>query len=273
MNNLLFPADFFQKIKQKIVKPQKYQFEMLVNFIICGTQKGGTSALDSYLREHEDICMAKKKEVHFFDRDHNFKNKDTDYSIYHSSFSPNSTNRLIGEATPIYMYWPDTARRIWEYNPNMKLIVLLRNPIERAYSHWNMERNNNNEHLSFWDALRKENERCSEISSNQQRRFSYINRGFYSEQLKRLWKYFPISNTLILKSEYLKNEPVEALKDVCDFFEVKYFESLEVKIVNKTQYKSKISFQERKYLQDIFKDEIHNLERLLGWDCSEWLSE
>ena len=65
------------------------------------------------------------------------------------------------------MYWHNAPRRIWQYNPDIKLIVILRNPIERAYSHWNMERSRNAEKLSFFDAIQSERDRCQEALSYQ----------------------------------------------------------------------------------------------------------
>ena len=246
----------------------------LVDFIICGAQKSGTTALDSYLREHPDICMAENKEVHFFDNESFFESSKPDYKKYHSSFRPNlSQHDLVGEATPIYMYWKDAAKRIWEYNPNMKLIVLLRNPIERAYSHWNMERSRNAENLSFIDAIRSERKRCREALPLQHRVYSYIDRGYYLEQLRRLWHYFSKNNVLILKSDYLRNRPEETLKEVCKFLDVNNFESVDAKDVHSRQYLSKMSDKEKKYLKYVFEYEIKGIERELGWDCSDWLNE
>lgn len=183
-----------------------------VGFVIAGTQKGGTSALDAYLREHPEICMADKKEVHFFDTEKYFQKEKVDYSVYHSFFSPKSSHTLLGETTPIYMYWYDSPRRIWQYNPSMKIIVILRNPIRRAYSHWNMERDRKADTVSFWEAIQHESNRCREALPYQHRVYSYVDRGFYSEQLRRVWTYFPKNQTLILKSEDLKANPRETLE-------------------------------------------------------------
>ncbi len=247
--------------------------DRLVNFLICGTQKGGTSALDSYLRDHPEICMAIQKEVHFFDNETLFLNGSPDYSQYHAYFRPEASHRVAGEATPIYMYWHNSPRRIWEYNQNMKLIVVLRNPVDRAYSHWNMERSRNAESLPFWDAIQKEELRCKEALPYQHRVYSYIDRGFYLEQLRRLWCYFSRDNVLVLKHEYLKDHPVECLKDVCDFLEVNHFNTVNPKEVHTLPYLSKMSDKEKEYLRFIFEHEIRGIERALGWDCSDWLSE
>lgn len=246
---------------------------MKVDFLICGTQKGGTTALDAYLREHPQICMANKKEVHFFDDENNFTTQNPDYSLYHAYFSPNSVHSISGEATPIYMYWRNTPERIWQYNPDMKLIVLLRNPIERAYSHWNMERSRKAEHYSFWDAIRAEPARCREALPYQHMVYTYIDRGFYLEQLKRLWHYFPEKNVLVLKSEHLRNQPQDALKEIFGFLGVRNLGDITPKERRSTPYSSKMGNREREYLQSIFEREIRELERALGWDCSNWLAK
>jgi hypothetical protein len=264
---------FVQGMKQQEPESTGRCNDRMVNFIICGTQKGGTSALDAYLREHPALCMAEKKEVHFFDSENLFREKTPDYARYHSFFTPRATHTLLGEATPIYMYWHDAPRRIWEYNPEMKLIVVLRNPIDRAYSHWNMERSRNADTLSFWDALQKEQVRCREALPYQHRVYSYIDRGFYGEQLRRLSLYFAKDRVLILKNEHLRNQPHEALRDVCDFLEVDPFESIKTKNVHSRPYESKMTDRERTCLRFIFEHEIRGLERVLGWDCSDWLSE
>ena len=106
---------------------------MRVDFVIGGAQKGGTSALDSFLRQHPEICMpTTRKELHFFDREE----ENRDYKKYHRNFKPKKNqHRVIGEASPIYMYWETAPYRIWKYNPQMKWILALRNPVEIGRAH------------------------------------------------------------------------------------------------------------------------------------------
>lgn len=247
-------------------------FTRKVGFLICGAQKGGTTALYDYLEGHPDICMADKKEVHYFDVDH-FFNDQPDYSKYHSFFKPKRTHKILGEATPIYMYWNDAPERIFEYNPQMKIIILLRNPIERAYSHWNMERSKGLDKLPFWDAIKSEKERCRESLPFQQRVYSYIDRGFYLKQLKRVWSFFPKESVLILKSDDLKNKPDVTIDSVCGFLQVKHLDNTPVINSNSVPYESSMSEAERNYLKSIFESEIKGIERELHWDCSDWLQE
>lgn len=244
----------------------------IVNFLIVGTQKGGTSALDSYLRTHPDICMANTKEVHFFDNEKYFQKKEVDYSAYHLFFDVEKSHKMIGEATPIYMYWYDIPRRIWEYNPNMKIIVILRNPIERAYSHWNWERYREAENLPFWDAIQLEQERSREALPYQHRVYSYIDRGFYSDQLRRIWHYFPKEQTLIIKNEDLRKHTYKTMESIFTFLGVDPLPGIKEKEVNLVPYVSSMQHKERDYLQRVFKFEIRELERILGWDCCDWLA-
>src|SRR5438270_7515149 len=131
---------------------------MKVDFVIGGTQKGGTSALASFLRQHPQICMPEKKELHFFDDEENFRRRPS-YRAYHAHFQPRQDQRRCGEATPIYMYWDPAPVRIWEYNPEMKWIVILRDPAERAFSAWRMEKARERESLAFDEAIDRETER------------------------------------------------------------------------------------------------------------------
>lgn len=243
-----------------------------VDFIIAGTQKGGTTALDEYLRSHPEICMADQKEVHYFDVDENFIKTNIDYSEYHSNFFPNASQKIIGESTPIYMYWKAAPERIYNYNPNIKIILVLRNPIDRAYSHWNMECQKKRDTLSFWDAITTESERCSADFPKQHRYFSYVDRGFYSVQIERLWQYFPKQNMLILKNEDIRYEADKTLKMVCEFLGVSSFNIGKEKDVHSRKYKEKMSIKERQYLANIYSEEIKYLEKILGWDLSEWMS-
>ena len=154
------------------------------------------------------------------------------------------------------MYWFDSPRRIWEYNPNMKLIVVLRNPVDRAYSHWNMEKSRGKESLPFLEALQKEELRRKESLPYQHRVYSYIDRGFYLEQLRRLWHYFSRD---------------KCLEKVCTFLGISNFERIIPKEVHSLSYQEKIGEREKSYLLSIYEYEIKGLERMLGWDCSDWL--
>jgi len=239
---------------------------MRVDFVIGGTQKGGTSALDSFLRHHPQICMPEtRKELHFFDREAD----DTDYKKYHANFKPKQ-QRVIGEASPIYMYWETAPYRIWKYNPKMKWILALRNPVERAFSAWNMETKRGKEKLSFADAIEKEPERCREALPLQHRVYSYTDRGFYAHQVRRLFNIFGKDNCLVLLNQELRNDHKKTLRRVFEFLGVESSFVPPEASVFEQDYSIKIDNQLRSRLIDIFYFDIKELEKLLGRDLSGW---
>ena len=242
-----------------------------VNFLIVGAQKSGTTALDAYLRAHPEIAMGIEKEVHFFDNDALFSDNTIDYSIYHNAFEPRQGHVLIGESTPIYMYWHEAPKRIWQYNPDMKIIMILRNPIERAFSHWNMERSRNAETLSFWEAITSEKHRLQEVWPLQHRVYSYIDRGFYSQQLENIWRYFPKKNTLALRTEDLNYDPQNTINKLLKFLGASKQLDVKRQSVFSTPYQHSMTDRERAFLIDIFKNEIAKIEQLLDWDCRKWI--
>jgi Sulfotransferase domain len=256
-----------RRLKQLAVLRSKRR----VDFVIAGAQKGGTTALDAYLRQHPEIGMADVKEVHFFDNEKFFRAGKPPLSFYHSFFSGVLSRRRIGETTPSYMYWRAIPQRIRDYNPAMKLVVILRNPIERAYSHWNMERERGTERLSFGAALQAELVRAREAQPNQHKN-AYIHRGFYAGQIERIWSCFPKNQTLILKNEDLRKNPLETLNEVCRFLEVSPFEKIENKEAHSRQYLEPMNEHDRKFLKQMLEPEIKKLEKLLDWDCSRWLA-
>lgn len=245
-----------------------------VDFLIAGTQKGGTTALDGYLRHHPEIVMPQQKEVHFFDNQRFFTNSPPDYAVYHMHFPQqgNQTHCRIGDATPIYMYWEPCAARIHAYQPAMQFIILLRNPIDRAYSHWNMERQRGKESLGFSEAIRLETTRLANEPSGQHRVFSYIDRGYYSIQLKRLWQLFPREQFLILTSDALKNTPTTTLQQITDFLDIPPFSGpQQARTDHALAYTAPMLEIDRAFLRDLFAQDVAELEKMLGWDCAEWL--
>ncbi len=244
-----------------------------VSFLIAGTQKGGTTALYRYLRNHPQVCMAKRKEVHFFDEDRFFADGAPDYSFYHSFFNPSISSLVLGEATPAYMYWQPAPSRIWEYNPAMKFVISLRDPILRAFSNWNMERSRGAEPLSFWDALHIEADRYSGGSAFHRRIHGYIARGLYFEQLQRLWAYFPKEQTYVLRQDQLTSAPLRVLNEACVFLGISAFEVIREHRVFSQAYASSITAREWRYLATLFTADIRALEMALNWDCSDWLRE
>src|SRR5437899_11481839 len=168
-------------------KPRKIE---RLGFILAGAKKSGTSALHYFLSKHPDITMGDQQEMHFFDNEEIFSGE-VNYELLHKHFPPISPSTIAGECTPIYIYWKPAVERIWKYNPKIKLLIILRNPVDRAFAHWNMQRFKGREPLDFLDAVREEQTRIAGAPPTEARRFAYVDRGFYSRQLARFVKFFP----------------------------------------------------------------------------------
>jgi hypothetical protein len=258
------------------IKPQK-KVERL-DFIIAGVQKGGTSALHYHLDQHPNITMAHSEEAHmidaphrhFFDDDERFASGPVDYDILHEGIRFKRRSLITGSCTPVYTYWRPAMERIREYHPGIKLIVLLRNPVDRAFSHWNMTRDRNQEHRGFLEAIVAERERAREIFPSQLRRTAYLDRGFYFEQIERVLRFFPREQVHVIKFEEFRKRTSELANEVFRFLGVQCLEKVKNREQNLIPYNRKITSEERDYLYSLYRSDIVRLEKLLNWDCSDW---
>lgn len=240
-----------------------------LDFILAGAQKSGTTALHYFLEKHPDIAMGDQQEMHFFDDEEIFSGP-IDYELLHRHFPAVSESIIAGECTPVYLYWKPAIERIWKYNPKIKLLILLRNPIDRAFAHWNMQRFKGREPLDFLEAISAEEKRAEEAAPLQSRRFSYVDRGFYARQLERVFKLFPQEQVKTIKSEEFRKKNRETLDSIFRFLGVRATAPPRNKDRNVVPYEREITPAERAYLYTLFAEDILQLERMLGWDCSDW---
>ena len=231
-----------------------------VSVMIAGTMKGGTTALFHFIAQHPEICTSVRKEVHFFDRPSFFHGK-PNYRRYHAWFDPQPSHKILFEATARYMFLPEYMEHIREYNPAMRIIIILRNPIDRAYSHWQMNTRKGRERLSFSEVLNRSRGKATE----------YTDRGYYVGQLEHMWQLFPREQTLILRNEELLYQRDATLKRVFEFAGVSPFTRDDIR--RRPKVYEPMSASDRAYLTELFEPEIRSLERLLGWDCSDWLPD
>ena len=190
-----------------------------IDFLVAGVQKGGTTALHDYLREHPALGLPADKELHHFD-DEAVDWSAPDHAGFHARFDGLSGRARLGEATPIYTYWPGSLERIARYNPAMRLVVLFRDPVRRAWSHWRMERARGFDDAPFAWAIREGRARVAAAPHGAHRVFSYVERGFYLGQLARLDALFPRDQLLLLRSEDLDARPEATLARVHAFLGV-----------------------------------------------------
>jgi hypothetical protein len=183
-------------------------------FLIIGAQRGGTKPLFRHLDFHPQVTPSQTKEVHFFDEHYSRGAR-----WYHSMFPPPHEMRpdkVTYEATPQYLFHPDVPARIHAYNPSIRLIVLLRNPIDRAFSAWNMLNGKKGGYASFDDMVLGELAKISRAGIGYPGKGmpDYLQAGIYFEQLTRYFAYFPREQILIMRNRELKREPRKALRTV-----------------------------------------------------------
>jgi hypothetical protein len=245
----------------------------MVHFFVCGVQKGGTTALDRHLRAHPAIEMAHTKEVHFFDDES--QTWDTpDYTGLHRSFADPSVQRLRGEATPIYTYWPQSLERLRTYNPSAKLIMILRHPVLRAFSHWRMEMSRGLERLSFSKAIRPAGRaRVRSAPAGVHRVFSYVERGFYAPQVERLVRLFTREQVLFLRTDALWSQPEGTLRAICSFLEVPPIRPavFPYTVSVKSDGSVPLARDDAEYLRSLYADDIQETQRATGLDLRDWL--
>lgn len=246
-----------------------------VSFLIAGVQKAGTTALFDYLCEHPSLELPASKELHFFD-DETVDWDRPDIARYEAQFS--SPDRIWGEATPIYVYWPDAIERIARYNPRMKLIFLFRDPVERAWSHWKMEYAKGKERRPFSWCIREGRERLDDPANERNgyhRVFSYVERGFYGAQLARVLRSFDRKQLLFLRSEDLGGNPDPVIEKICDFLEVAPLGPIRPRLVHESRkiaYPSELTLEDREFLAGIYASEMDRFEQLSGLDAQAWRS-
>ena len=243
-----------------------------IDFMIAGVQKGGTTSLDAYLRQHPGISMAKKKEVHFFDKRPPTGIRPLDYWIYHRQFhwTEQAQGAKLGEATPILTWWTGAMERLWQYNPDIKVIMLLRDPVERAWSHFRMDRRLQREGETFSNAIRTERERARRALPEQDRERSQVSRGFYAHQVRNLKRLFPDEQLLFLRSENLSATAQSELDKVTDFLAVERFGFTEEPRHNSATDSDRMTPEDRAWLEDVFRLDAEETRQLLGWERGPW---
>ncbi|MEM9219270.1 MAG: sulfotransferase [Cyanobacteria bacterium P01_F01_bin.150] len=198
------------------------------NFLIIGAAKGGTTSLYHYLSQHPQIYMSTVKEPRFFaleGEELNFNNPDqginrdsiTQLREYQNLFKDVKDEIAIGEASPLYLYSTKAADRIRHYIPDVKLIAILRDPSERAYSCYTHLVRENYEPLSFEEGLCEEFKR---IQDNWAHLWHYRQGGYYYSQLKPYFEKFSRDNIRIYRFEDLNNDSMSVVQDIYQFLGV-----------------------------------------------------
>lgn len=215
------------------------------NFLIIGAARSGTTALYYFLKQHPEIYMSPSKEPSFFMLEGAPNLEETqlgftfpsdrawikdvirksspnrrifDVQTYSSLFTGVTDEKAVGEATPGYLYVPGVPERILKYIPKAKMIAILRQPVDRAYSHFSKHARNENHSLnSFFEALKKEQVSVSMKMGGQ---LHYLRTGLYYAQLKRYYDVFPRDQIKVYLYDHMDDDPSTILQDIYRFLGV-----------------------------------------------------
>jgi hypothetical protein len=275
------PRSLRQRIKRLVLSYRILTSgaRVVPDFIIIGAQRAGTTSVYNYLNQHPAVIAALTKEVHFFDV--NFDQGLGWYRAYFPSYRRKSVIQrqrgrcVTGEASPYYLFHPRVPRRVKAVLADVKLIALLRNPVDRAFSHYHHELRAGREHLTFEAAIAREPERLQgeaariladeSYDSFNHQCYSYLARGVYVDQLRTWLSYFPREQMLILKSEDLYAHPCLATKQVLAFLDLPEWELGHYRKYHAQPY-AKMEAATRALLVDYFAPYNQQLYALLGRD-------
>ena len=253
---------------------------VLPDFIIIGTARSGTTSLYYNICEHPCVIPAAYDEIGFFDSNYHLG-----INWYRSMFptqrkmeevKKNTGFAITGEDTPFYIWNKLVANRILTTLPNARLIVLIRNPVDRAYSNYHLGLRSGTENLSFEDAIKSELDRLDTVethSENNVAKFtiprSYIAKGFYAEQLKIWFELFSSEQLFIVNTDDFESYPQKTLNQIYSFLRIP-----EINVGNLEKHKvesyGKMKSETREFLLDLYKPYNEILFNLIGqkfdWD-------
>jgi Sulfotransferase domain len=249
---------------------------MLPDFLIVGAQRAGTTSLYNYLADHPDVGRVRLgKGVHYFDTNA------TESMAWYRSYFPFDPKRIplkskpthVGEGAPYYMFHPMCPARIDAALPGVKLIAILRDPIERAHSQWAHESARGYETLPFEQALHAENQRLAGEEAKlidpagrsfSHQHHSYIARGQYASQIERLWERFGRDRVMVIAAPRMFSSPAEVYAETLSFLGLAPFQTT-YEVHNARSY-SKIEPAVEQWLGQQFAESNERLVELLGAD-------
>ena len=239
------------------------------NYMFIGPPKCATTSLYDILKEHPEIGVSKFKEPHFYDYDNNFTKG---FEWYLNEFFINIQKKCIGEFTPTYFITNKVPKRIYDnFGSHMKFILILRNPVDRAYSHFLHSKRDLVESLSFEQALNSEDLRLKNALSAKNdydyTRYSYVNGGMYFKHLKNFLKYFNLDqfHIILFEDDFMKNKEATMI-NLFDFLGVKEYR-LNLDIRSNQSSETKYHFIKKilnsdnlfkKILKNVFSSRIRN---------------
>ncbi len=220
------------------------RFSRYPDFFIVGAQRSGTTSLCEALRQHPQIFMSPHKETHFFSQDRVCM--DSDKSVrsenkYLKLFARAASDQLTGEASPSYLWHDDAAQRIYRKQPEAKIIAILREPVARAFSQYQMDLADGLPPLPFYDLITREFQHGEKVYGTGH---LYVELGLYAEQVKHYQRVFGSERVLILSFHAFSQNPRAIMAQLAKFLEIapQAFERVDVETVHNRNIAPRSSF-------------------------------
>ena len=266
---------FFPSLMKTLRSGDRLTKNKRPDFFVLGAMKSGTTSFYEYIRQHPDIVPAAKKELHYYD--HKIHGE-WDHEEYLKQFPSKKRNELSFEGSVYYLRHPHAPRWIKRDFPLAKFAALLRNPVERAYSHYQQKAVKGKELRSFEECVKNEEafigEDWAEICRNEKHTgrlsqgHSYLARGRYAEQIENWLNYFPRNRFHFILTDDMGKNPAKTLDEFFQFLGVPSYNKLDVGYRVKTRQYDPMSPEIRSWLEDYFEPHNQALERLLGQKIS-----
>ena len=249
-----------------------------ISFSIVGVQKAATSTLYMMLVKHPRVAAGPEKEMRFFMMEE-LDWSDPDYSDYvRPAKRPRA--RIAGDATPEYLFWPRALERMHRYNPDMRLMATFRDPIERAFSQWSMQRERDAEFPDLRTAIREwatptvPTEIPDGVSPFELRRQSLFTRGLYGQQLRRGLEIFERDQWLPIEFRDTYTQHTRTLDRVTDFLGIERFKTYPELIHRNATPNNHTgeppTVDDVRRLVDLYVDDLAEFQTLSGIDVSGW---
>jgi hypothetical protein len=277
-NSIIYKNDKYILLQKNSFITYKFSKYRIIDFIIAGTMKGGTTAAITNFNKHPQISIV-KKEIHYFDKKQDYQ-RGEDWYKSHFDYS----KKMVGDKAPDVMYMYSCLELLQMTNPQVKILLFLRNPIDRAYSHWKMTRDYFGNKDSFEYCVNDElqNRMGENRLYNVAFRNHFIQRGFYYEQLIEILKYFPKDNIYIVISEKVRMNMDYYYQKIFNFLDVDEFHTEFVEnfvskknnTLNKECDNDNDNLNKRcklhKFLKKLYSDDVKKLEDYLGYKTDWW---